>query len=629
MCGICGIVTGKQLSVDVEKLKGMNAAIAHRGPDSDGFYIRPGVGLAMRRLAIIDLTTGDQPISNEDETIWVIQNGEIYNFPALRSDLEQRGHQFRTNTDTECLVHLYEEYGDEFVGHLRGMFALAIWDQKANRLLIARDRFGQKPLYYARQHDTLYFSSELSGLMAALPERPAIDLSAVNLYLGLQYIPEPQTPYTGVYKLPAAHTLTFENGEMKTQRYWQLEYQPKLAATEGDLIEELRQHMRDAVVMRMISDVPLGAHLSGGIDSSVIVALMAQASSQPVKTFSVGFEESAFSELPYARAVAERYASDHHEFTLTFGDIPATMEKLIAHFGEPFADPSALPLYHLSSLTRQHVTVALNGDGGDEAFAGYWRYWLDPWANRYSRLPGILTKKMIPALTTMLPNRGDGPVGSNMVDGLKRLEQLAQIDRRASILRWGSYFSPERTSGLWREDYQSQFDTRSAETFLVDTFGTATATSFMDATLYTDIHTYLPGDLLVKADRMTMAHSLEGRSPFLDHELAGWAARLPENMKVRSRQGKYLLRKAFADDLPPRLHARGKQGFGIPLGAWFREPLADFAAEVILDSQGSLNEWFELQPRQQLLEEHRSGKANHGKRIYALLMLGLWSQLAI
>jgi asparagine synthase (glutamine-hydrolysing) len=626
MCGICGIVNGIAKPVAESALRKMNAAIAHRGPDSDGFYIRPGVGLAMRRLAIIDLQTGDQPIPNEDESIWVIQNGEIYNYPQLRIDLEKRGHRFRTHTDTECLVHLYEEYGDEFVTRLRGMFAIAIWDQKANRLLMARDRFGQKPIYYTQQNETLYFSSELSSLMAVLPERPSIDLAAIDLYLGLQYIPEPQTPYQGIYKLPAAHTLVFEQGKVELQRYWQLEYQPKLNATEDELIEQLRQRLREAVVMRMISDVPLGAHLSGGIDSSVIVALMAQASSQPVKTFSVGFEEAAFSELPYARAVAERYATDHQEFTLTFGDIPATMNKLSAHFGEPFADPSALPLYHLSRLTRQHVTVALNGDGGDEAFAGYWRYWLDPWANRYTRLPGMLTNKLIPALLELLPNRGDGPVGSNMLDGLKRLQQVAQIDRRASILRWGSYFSPAWTQRLWRRDYGAQFETSGAEAFLVSAYQAATAESVMDRTLYTDIHSYLPGDLLVKADRMTMAHSLEGRSPFLDHELAAWAARLPENMKVRGRQGKYLLRKAFAEDLPARLHSRGKQGFGIPLGPWFRGPLAEWAEEIILASEGSLNEWFEFQPRQQLLDEHRQGRANHAKRIYALLMLGLWSQ---
>ncbi|MEA3349560.1 MAG: asparagine synthase (glutamine-hydrolyzing), partial [Chloroflexota bacterium] len=316
MCGICGIIHPDQAPVERASLEAMNAAIVHRGPDSDGFYYHPGVGLAMRRLAIIDLHTGDQPIPNEDETIWVIQNGEIYNFPQLRANLEKRGHIFRTNTDTECIVHLYEEYGPNCVNHLRGMFAFAIWDTRKHQLLMARDRLGQKPLYYTIQNETLYFSSELPSLLEGLPTRPDIHFPSIDLYLSLQYIPDPLTPYEGIYKLPAAHTLTFDRSTCDVQRYWQLSYQSKWEASEDELADELRQRMTEAVRMRMISDVPLGAHLSGGIDSSIIVALMAEASHQPVKTFSVGFEESAFSELEYARAVADQYATDHHEFIL-------------------------------------------------------------------------------------------------------------------------------------------------------------------------------------------------------------------------------------------------------------------------------------------------------------------------
>jgi asparagine synthase (glutamine-hydrolysing) len=448
MCGICGIVHKDEQPVDRPRLEAMNASITHRGPDSDGFYVRPGIGLAMRRLAIIDLVTGDQPIQNEAETIWVIQNGEIYNFPEVRAGLEQRGHTFRTNTDTEIYVHLYEEHGDDLVHHLRGMFAFALWDEAQRRLLIGRDRLGQKPLYYAVQGESLYFSSELPSLLQGLPERPEINLPSIDLYLSLQYIPEPLTPYQGVFKLPAAHTLVWEQGELQLERYWGINYEPKWTASEDQLVEELRQLLGEAVRMRLISDVPLGAHLSGGIDSSIIVALMAEASSQPVKTFSVGFEEMAFSEIEYARAVAERYATDHHEFILTFGDIPATLERLVGHFAEPVADPSALPLYHLSELTRRHVTVALNGDGGDEAFAGYQRYWLDPWANRYLGLPNLVTMKAFPALFRIFPDRSNRPVGGSLVNGLKRLEQMTEVDPRASILRWGSYFSPQRKAEL-------------------------------------------------------------------------------------------------------------------------------------------------------------------------------------
>jgi len=622
MCGICGIVRTDQVSVDRDLLQRMNEAIRHRGPDGEGYYYAPGVGLAMRRLAIIDLDTGDQPIANENETAWIVFNGEIFNFPDLRLQLENLGHNFRTKTDTECILHLYEEYGEHCVDHLRGQFAFAIWDQLKQHLFIARDRFGQKPLYYGLQNGLFIFSSELSSLLRAFPARPEIDLNAIDLYLSLQYIPEPLTPYKEVHKLPAAHKLIYQRGRFHTESYWNLNYEPKHQASEDELAQELRGLLSDAVRMRMISDVPLGAHLSGGVDSSIVVALMAEASDRPIKTFSVGFEETAFSELPYARAVAERYHTEHQEFKLSFGDIPKTLEKIIAHFGEPFADPSAIPLYYLSKLTREYVTVALNGDGGDEAFAGYQRYWLDPWANRYNQFPGWIIKKLIPQTIRWLPDRGVRPVGGSVINGLKRMEQLTQIDPRASILRWGSYFSPTWKEALWQEPLRDQ-----VESYLVQKFENAHAKSFMDRTLWTDINTYLPGDLLVKADRMTMANSLEGRSPFLDHKFAEWAARLPENMKVRGFSGKFLLRRTFKDAMPPSVTRRGKQGFGIPVGAWFRGPLARWAEEILLMENTPFNSWFSTSTLRKIMKEHRTGKENHGKRIYALVMLNLWSQL--
>jgi asparagine synthase (glutamine-hydrolysing) len=599
----------------------MNAANQHRGPDGDGFHYAPGVGLAMRRLAVIDLNTGDQPIPNEDQSVWIVFNGEIYNFPELRAKLEKKGHRFRTLTDTECIVHLYEDCGDDCIHHLRGQFAFALWDQQKERLLIARDRFGQKPLYYTLKNGRLLFSSELSSLLEGFPSPAEINLSAIDLYLSLQYIPEPLTPYEGVNKLPAAHKLIYESGKIAIEPYWELRYEPKNQAPEKDLIAELQELLSDAVRMRMISDVPLGAHLSGGIDSSIVVALMAEASEQPVKTFSVGFEETAFSELPYARIVAERFGTDHREFTLTFGDIPATLEKLIYHFGEPFADPSAIPLFYLSKLTREYVTVALNGDGGDEAFAGYQRYWLDPWANRYTRLPKVISQNLLPSLVRFLPDASDRPAGGSLLNGLKRLDQITRVDARASILRWGSYFSPQWKKRLWLESYADQ-----AESFLVDQFEHAPAIDFMDRTLSTDVNTYLPGDLLVKADRMTMAHSLEGRSPFLDHKLAEWAARLPVDLKVRGHTGKYLLRKTFAANLPTSVGRRGKQGFGIPVGTWFRGPLYGWAEDILLGDHSSLITWFDSSTLRSILDDHRAGRENHGKRIYALVMLGLWAK---
>jgi asparagine synthase (glutamine-hydrolysing) len=599
----------------------MTRAILHRGPDSDGFYTNAGVGLAMRRLAIIDVAGGDQPIPNEDESMWIIFNGESHNFPELYSDLVKRGHEFRTRTDSECILHLYEEYGDDCVHHLRGQAAIALWDKKEKKLFLARDRMGKKPLYYTVQNGTFYFASEVSALLAALPLKPAIDLEAIDLYLSLQYIPDPLTVYQGIHKLPPAHRLTWQNGAVKIEKYWDFSYQPKHTASEDELIAELRTLLKEAVKMRLISEVPLGAHLSGGIDSSIIVALMAELSDAPVKTFSVGFEEEAFSELEYARAVAQRYSTDHHEFILKYGDIPSTLETITHHFGEPFADASAIPLYHISKMTREHVTVVINGDGGDEDFAGYQRYWLDPLANRYLKAPHFLTRGLIPSITRILPDASDRPVGQSLVNGLKRLYQLPEIDSRASILRWGSYFSPLQRAQLWKPDFQ--FNSDNAQSLLAEKFDSAEG-SFLDKTLYTDLHTYLPGDLLVKADRMAMAASIEARSPFLDHKVVEWSARVPDQLKIRGRSGKYLLKKAFADYLPENVRKHRKQGFGIPVGAWFRGPLYDWAKGLLVSGESPLSQWFDKNVLNTFLEEHRTRRIDHGKRIYALTILALW-----
>ena len=600
----------------------MTQAILHRGPDSDGFYTDSGIGLGMRRLAIVDVAGGDQPISNEDETLWIIFNGESHNYPDLYADLVKRGHEFRTHSDTECILHLYEEYGDDCVQHLRGQAAFALWDKNKRRLLLARDRMGKKPIYYTVQNNTLYFASELSAIFAVLPCKPEINLEAIDLYLSLQYIPDPLTAYQGIYKLPPAHTLVWQNNQIKLNRYWDYSYQTKHTASEEELIEQLRTLLKESVKMRLISEVPLGAHLSGGIDSSIIVALMAQLSDAPVKTFSVGFKEESFSELAYARAVAQKYSTDHYEFILKYGDIPSTLETITSHFGEPFADLSAIPLYHISKMTREHVTVVINGDGGDEDFAGYQRYWLDPLANQYLRAPQFLTRSLIPSIAHFLPDVSDRPVGQSFINGLKRLHQLPEIDSRASILRWGSYFSPRQRTQLWKPEFK--FDPNNAQKLLAEKFDSAEG-SFLDKTLYTDLHTYLPGDLLVKADRMAMAASIEPRSPFLDHKVVEWSAQVPDQLKVRGRSGKYLLKKAFANELPESIEGRGKQGFGIPLGAWFRGPLYEWANELLIANGNSPGQWFNKDTLSTLLKEHRSGRADHGKRLYALTMLALWA----
>ena len=625
MCGICGITTQKQTPIDVERLKRMNNALIHRGPDSDGFYQEPGIGLAMRRLKVIDLSTGDQPMTNEDRTIWVVFNGEIYNFLLLREQLINQGHQFRSHSDTECIVHLYEQYGVSFLKYLRGMFAIALWDANKKRLFLARDRFGKKPLYYFEKNGKLIFSSELNSLRQGMDEKPAIDLSAINLYLSLQYIPDPLTAYQGVHSLPPAHYLTWQNNALLLEKYWDLEYTPKLQGNRIALKEELKEKVGESIKLRMISDVPLGAHLSGGIDSSIIVSQMAKWSTSPVKTFSVGFEESSFSELPFARAVAQRYATDHQEFILDWGNIPETLTEIIKFVGQPLADPSLIPLFHLSRLTRQYVTVALNGDGGDECFAGYARYWLDPFANIYQRIPKLFTNSLFPAIFNLFPDNSDRPSGSSLINGLKRLKEMVGIDPRASILRWGSYFSPQLIRELWNKPLLAELNPNHAEEWLIQRFSSAHADSFLDRTLATDMQTYLPGDLLVKADRMSMAHSLESRSPFLDHELAEWAARLPDRYKINGLTGKVLLRDTFKEFLPDEINRRGKQGFGIPISAWCRGPLSSWLQQTLIHAQEPFKSWFDLSVINHLIDEHQKGKVDHGKRLWALAVLSTWS----
>lgn len=624
MCGICGIARADGAPVTSESLEKMNMAIVHRGPDGEGLYSAPGIGLAMRRLAVIDLHTGDQPITNEDHSIWIVFNGEVYNFPDLRRELETRGHVLTTHTDTECVVHLYEDYGVECLQHLRGMFAFALWDAVKQRLFIARDRLGKKPLFYTVQGGTLTFASELSALLTALPQKPAIDMQAVDDYLSLQFIPEPHTIYQDIAIIPPAHFLIWQAGNLRVERYWQLQYLPKHTASDVELKDELHARVCEAVRLRLASDVPLGVHLSGGIDSSIVVAAMAKAGISPLKTFTIDFQESEFSEVAYARMVAQRYTTEHHEFTLNHADIPATLETILRHVGEPLADPSLLPSFHLARLTREHVTVALNGDGGDESLGGYQRYWLDPWANCYHRLPGIITRRWVPSLARHLPEHHDRPAGRDLVSGLKRLDQVATTDPRASLLRWGSYFSAPLKQRLWRNEFRT-LDTAAAEKMLVQAHVSARADSFLDRTLAADITTYLPGDLLVKADRMTMAHSLEGRSPFLDHIYMEWAARLPDDLKVRGGTGKYLLRKAFHDDLPEPVQRRGKQGFGVPVGTWLRGPLAAWAESLVRDQ---LSAWFEPVILGELFTEHHAQRANHGKRLWALTVLAAWKDMA-
>ncbi len=623
MCGICGLVT-PDYAVDPAVLQRMNGELVHRGPDSAGQTLQGRAGLAMRRLAIIDLQGGSQPITNEDGSLWLVMNGEIYNYPELRADLVRLGHTFSTHSDVETLLHLYEQEGDKGCARLRGMFAFALWDSRRSRMILGRDRLGKKPLYYTVQDGTLYFSSELNSLTAGLKKKPDILPQAVDDYLSLQYIPEPGTIYAGVYAVPPGHYAVYEDGHLHLERYWELSYLPKRCGTESELIDELRGLVTEAVQIRLMSEVPLGAHLSGGLDSSIVVSLMARLSNAPVKTFSIGFDEGGFSELPYARAVAEKYHTDHTEFILKYDNLPQTIAAVTRHSGQPLADPAAIPLYLLALETRKHVTVALNGDGGDESMAGYTRYRMDGLANAYLRLPAWFTRGLIPGIAGNVRPRFGKPAGTTWQDGLKRLANLPQTSPEASILRWGSYFSAQQKCALWRPEISTKLNHLSAEAYLVGLYCAAPAEERLDRTLYIDMLGYLAGGLLVKADRMTMAASLEARSPLLDHVYFEWCAQLPVKYKIRGGQGKYLLRRAFSDILPQQQHSSRKQGFSVPVGAWFKDQLADWATQKLTSNNSRVQEWLNPFEVSKLLEEHRTGAADHGKRIYALVILEEW-----
>lgn len=622
MCGICGIATTNGPTPD-DNVRAMCAAMTHRGPDEDGYLFDGGVGLGMRRLKIIDLATGSQPIRNEDGRISVIYNGEIYNYRALRAELEQHGHTFRTESDTETLVHAYEQYGLDFVARLNGMFTLALWD--GERLVLARDRAGQKPLFYHRTPDgALTFASEMKALLASGRVPRTVNADVISDYLSTQYIMGPQTIIADVYQLPAGHLAVWEDGEWRTQRYWSPAYTPKHPDSPAALIAQTRTVVREAVERHLMSDVPLGAYLSGGVDSSIVVALMAAASNQRVQTFSIGFDVATYSETDHARRIAERFGTDHHEFIVSQSQVTDVLADVVWAADQPLADTSLMATYLLAKLTRQHVTVALTGDGGDEAFAGYTRYTLDRLLRIYRVLPRPVRLHGMPRIAALLPENPDIPTDRNAVTGLRRLAQASSTSHKASILAWGSFFDETQKAAIYRGD----LTTATAER-LAAHYDAALAESHLDRTLSADFITYLQDDLLVKADRMAMAHSLETRAPFLDNAVLDFALRLPVRMKLRGTTQKLALRQAFADILPPENTRRVKRGFGMPVASWLRGHMQHYAREVLLDPRTLSRGYWHADGITALLDAHTNGQADHGQRLWALLVLELWHRAYI
>jgi asparagine synthase (glutamine-hydrolysing) len=625
MCGICGqLCPDRGRTVERELLQRMNSALRHRGPDSEGYYAKDCVGLAISRLAIIDVAGGRQPISNEDGSVVVVFNGEIYNFRELRAELQDAGHRFSTKSDTEVIVHAYEEWGDEALHRFNGMFAIALWDEHRERLLLARDRMGKKPLYWHHSAQGLLWGSEAKAILAASWVERRVNSLALHHYLTLQYIPDPLTIFDGVHRLPAAHKLVVERyGAPQVSRWWQLKFEPKWKISDEEAIERTRAILSAAVERRLISEVPLGAFLSGGLDSSTVVALMAERTSQPVKTFSIGFEERRYSETHYARQIAERYRTDHHEFIFRSEDLERVIEATIVATDEPFADPAAVPLFELARQARQYVTVALCGDGGDETLAGYRRYAVDGLLRPYAALPAWITQRAVPAATAILPDPTWIPEDRNLITALKRLGQFSSTTPKASVVRWGSYFTHNQKLALYTEDWRDRFAAIDTADWIAAVYDKAQASTLLDRTLHADHVAYLAGDLLPKTDRMTMAHSVEARAPFLDTEWVDWTARLPEHFKIRRLSTKWLLKAAFTDMVPRNIRSRGKQGFGMPIGAWLRNELRDWACDRLLHN-GSLSQWFRPAAVQCLLAEHDSGRINHGKRLWALLIFAIW-----
>jgi len=606
-----------------ELLHAMCERMVHRGPDSEGSYVTSGVALGMRRLAIIDLVTGEQPAFNEDKSVAVVLNGEIYNYRELRTDLEKRGHAFRSASDTEVLPHLYEEYGDDMIRELNGMFAFALWDNRRRRLLIARDRFGEKPLYWGVFDNTLLFASEPKVLLAHPAVKPSLNLQALREYLSFDYVPAPLSIYEGINKLPAAHKLVVEDRRVYTEKYWCLSYKrTEPVPSEDEAAQHLRELMADAVRMRLVSDVPLGVLLSGGVDSSTVAALAVQASPEAVKTFSISFAEASFDESAYARGVAKFLGTDHHEERLSANLAANLVSEIGAWMDEPFSDPSLVPTYLLSRFTRKHVTVALGGDGGDELFAGYPMYTGLRWAEFYKRVPSLLRTGVVEPLIKLLPVKT-----KNLSFDYKALRFVtgAKYDPVARHHVWFGSFTPEEQTELLTAEAlaATNGDIYAQARQFADECDSDDLVTRMQSV---DTRLYLAEDILTKVDRASMAVSLEVRAPFLDPRVAEFVASLPGNYKLRGQKTKYILKKAVKELLPPFVTRRPKKGFGVPVAEWLKVKLRPVARDLLSPERVRRAGVFNPNYIARLQDEHERGVANHRKLLWTLLMFELWHE---
>jgi len=613
MCGIAGLIHNNHDAVANERLvQKMCKLIQHRGPDHIGVWCEGQAGLGMTRLSIIDRAGGFQPIHNEDKSMWIVFNGEIYNFEGLRKDLQSTGHSFYTNSDTETILHLYEEYGDDCVNHLRGMFAFAIWDKRAQKLFIARDRLGIKPLHYFFDGNCLLFGSEIKSLLQAEVIVPDVDYQSLVYYFFYGYTPDPDSMFRGVKKLPPGHTIVWQNGKIKIGQYWDVEYRVDTIESEEFYIERSLEIMQEAVRIRLMSEVPLGAFLSGGVDSSLVVALMAQEMNEPVKTFSIGFEDQSYDELQYARMVADKYGTDHHE-EIVRPDAEEVILDLVRQFDEPFADSSAIPTYYVSKMTKKWVTVSLSGDGGDELFGGYSRY-KEGWLSRLSHyFPRVLKNAF---MKSVVNNLSPGSAGINT------LRYMSLGCDEQIVWKYSKMLSPLHEH-IFAPEIRERVATDPCPPFSIHLAKVAKMDRLTQME-YLDTKTYLPGDILTKVDRMSMLVSLEARVPLLDHHLVEFAATIPSQFKIRNGETKYLLKKIAERFLPHEVIYRPKQGFAVPVAEWIKKEWHEMARDLLVGKRATDRHIFNPNFVHQMLNEHERGREDRSHIIWTLMVLELW-----
>lgn len=620
MCGIAGIFEyQRKETMSEDFVRRMTDTIVHRGPDDEGIYVGPGLGFGFRRLSIIDLSGGHQPISNEDGRMWVMLNGEIYNYSELRKDLEGRGHRFATRSDTETIVHLYEEYGEDCFRRLRGMFAIALWDSVKRKLLLARDRLGKKPLFYAADKNRILFGSELKTLLAndGLPRD--VDLKALSDYFSFGYIPAPKTIYRAVRKVMPGHYLVASVEGVKETAYWDISFAKTEERSEAEWCELLRHELCEATRVRLMSDVPLGAFLSGGVDSSSIVAMMAHLMKRPVTTCSIGFEEKEYDEADFARQVAAQFHTDHHE-QIVHPSALEIMDKLVWHYDEPFADSSAIPTYYVSKVARQNVTVALGGDGGDESFAGYRRYFFDQFENRLRRfVPPAVRRNVFGPLGRVYPPLAWAP---RVFRGKATLQSLSR-DPLEGYFNSISVFRPDDKARLLSGDFRKCLGGYDSIGVLRHYYDRAGTDDLLSRIQYVDIKTYLPDDILAKVDRASMAVSLEVRAPLLDHQLMERVATIPSSLKLRGRTGKYIFKKALEPVLPRDILYRSKQGFAVPLARWFRTDLKEMTYDAIFSSNDGI---LDLAYLKKVWQQHQNNVYDRSPNLWAVLMFRKWQE---